>query len=31
MFSIVGGVVVCGFALYGLFKFLQERNARLDA
>lgn len=31
MFAIVGGVVVYGFALYGLARFLQDRNGGPDA
>jgi len=31
MFAIVGGVVVYGFALYGLVRYLQDRNDRSDA
>lgn len=31
MFRIVGGVVVYGFALYGLVRFLRDRNAQPDA
>lgn len=31
MFTIVGGVVVCGFALYGLVRFLQKRDDDPDA
>lgn len=31
MFAIVGGVVVYGFALYGLVRYLQDRNGRSDA
>jgi len=30
MFGIIGGVVVYGFAIYGLVRFLQERNAGTD-
>lgn len=30
MFAIVGGVVVYGFALYGLVRFLQGRGDDLD-
>jgi len=31
MFVIVGGVVVYGFALYGLVRYLRDRNDRSDA
>lgn len=31
MFAIVGGVVVYGFALYGLVRYLQDQNNRSDA
>ena len=30
MFAIVGGVVVYGFALYGLVKFLLDRKSQPD-
>lgn len=30
MFGIIGGVVVYSFALYGLVRFLQERNTESD-
>ena len=31
MLRIVGGVVVYGFALFGLARYLQETSARHDA
>lgn len=31
MFAIVGGVVVYGFALFGLVRYLQDRSDRPDA
>lgn len=27
MFKVIGGIVVCGFALYGLVKYLQSGGA----